>query len=49
MHRNRPDPSTGLSSSKEIFGRKIRNLLPFSTRKLTIRPKWHKLMEQVIG
>ena len=42
-HRNRPDPATGVYSSEVLFGRKIKDLLPFAPGKLKIRPKWHEL------
>ena len=44
LHWNKPDPGTGLPSSNAIFGRRIKDLLPFEPGKMQVRAKWHKLM-----
>ena len=38
-------PALLLSSSEVIFGRNIKDLLPFAPRKLQVRAEWHELME----
>ena len=42
IHRNTPDPATGVSPAQIVFGRPIRDHLPTPLHKLDIRSDWTK-------
>ena len=42
MHRNNPDPTTGLSPAMILFGRQLRDHLPLTPGKFQLRPEWRQ-------
>ena len=45
MHRNNPDPTTGLSPAQILFGRQLRDHLPLTPGKFLLRPEWRQTAE----
>ena len=46
LHRNQPDPVSGLSPSMVIFGRMLRDHLPLQPEKFPIRAEWRMEADQ---
>ena len=42
LRRNKPDQGTGLSSSEVIFGRNMKDKLPYASGKLQVKAEWYK-------
>jgi hypothetical protein len=42
IHRNTPDPATGVSPAQIIFGRQLRDHLPTPLNKFSLRSDWEK-------
>ena len=42
IHRNTPDPSTGVSPAQILFGRQLRDHLPTPLHKFALRSEWQK-------
>lgn len=45
QHRNTPSGDTGLSPSQMLFGRNLRESIPFTEQALKIRPEWKSLLD----
>ena len=45
IHRNNPDPTTGLSPAQIIFGRQLRDHLPLTQGKFVPRQEWRQTAE----
>ena len=46
MHRNQTDPVSGLSPAEVIFGRQLRDHLPFKPEKFQPRAEWRMEADQ---
>ena len=42
IHRNNPDPATGVSPAQILFGRQLRDHLPTPVHKFALRSEWQK-------
>ena len=45
QHRNTPDPNTGVSPAQALFGRPIKDLIPFQPYKFQTQEGWRLAQE----